>query len=72
MISFFFLTLKQIGAWSSNQSQSIESREKLIEQERIIREKLSNEYLNKGLSIPRPIHWGGYRLSPQRIEFWKV
>eukprot|EP00604_Paraphysomonas_vestita_P002727 CAMPEP_0174818694 /NCGR_PEP_ID=MMETSP1107-20130205/1529_1 /TAXON_ID=36770 /ORGANISM="Paraphysomonas vestita, Strain GFlagA" /LENGTH=218 /DNA_ID=CAMNT_0016030943 /DNA_START=187 /DNA_END=843 /DNA_ORIENTATION=+ len=61
----------QIGAWSSNQSSRIESREKLIEQENLVREKLSKEYLDNGTPIPRPKHWGGYRLSPQKIEFWK-
>ena len=56
----------QIGAWSSNQSQIIENRDKLEEQERNIIKKF------EGLKIiPRPQHWGGFRLVPSRIEFWK-
>lgn len=62
----------QIGAWSSQQSQPIDSREALTHQEKEMREKLTREYLSKNESIPRPPHWGGYRLNPTRIEFWKV
>lgn len=57
----------QIGAWSSNQSSEIGNREALEEQEREIIKKFNN---NQGV-IPRPPHWGGYRLIPDRVEFWK-
>lgn len=55
----------QIGALASPQSEVIESREIL---ERRFRE-LEQEY--SGREIDRPAHWGGYRLKPDRIEFWK-
>ena len=55
----------QIGAVASPQSEVIESREVLEERFR----QLENDYRNK--PIERPPHWGGYRLEPDRIEFWK-
>jgi pyridoxamine 5'-phosphate oxidase len=55
----------RIGAWSSPQSQVIESREVL--------EKNGIYFTNKFQSqnIPRPPHWGGYILLPTLIEFWQ-
>jgi pyridoxamine 5'-phosphate oxidase len=55
----------QIGAWASAQSQAIESREVL---ERRAHE-LEALYLDREIDCPE--HWGGYRLKPERIEFWK-
>jgi len=55
----------QLSAWASDQSKVILHREAL---EKRMRE-LEKRY-EKGL-IPRPPHWGGYRLSPETIEFWK-
>jgi pyridoxamine 5'-phosphate oxidase len=55
----------QIGAWASNQSQPIESRE-VLEQRM---EYLTNQYKDK--EIPTPPHWGGYRITPYRMEFWQ-
>ena len=55
----------QIGAIASPQSEVIESREVLEERFR----QLENDYRDK--PIERPPHWGGYRLEPERIEFWK-
>jgi pyridoxamine 5'-phosphate oxidase len=57
----------QIGAWSSNQSHEIGSRAELDEQERLVKERFSDE----SKPVPRPPHWGGFRLVPNRIEFWK-
>lgn len=57
----------QIGAWASNQSREIESREALDIQEQETAERFKEVEV-----IPRPPHWGGYRLTPTRIEFWKV
>lgn len=56
----------QIGAWSSNQSSPIASREALQQQEQdvIARYEAAEQ-------IPRPPHWGGFRLVPDRVEFWK-
>lgn len=55
----------QIGAWASPQSDVIESREVL--------ERRFTEFQDKYADaiIPRPPHWGGFRLIPQEIEFWQ-
>ncbi len=55
----------KIGAWASNQSEIIESREKLDNQLK----KMENKFNNK--EIPRPKHWGGYIVKPKVIEFWQ-
>src|SRR5467141_1884138 len=55
----------QLGALASPQSEVIEGREVL---ERRFRE-LEESYRDSG--VVRPEHWGGYRLKPDRIEFWK-
>ena len=55
----------QIGAWSSNQSDDLSSRDELIER---IRE-FEKEYKDK--DIPRPSHWNGYLITPHLIEFWQ-
>ncbi len=56
----------QIGAWVSNQSSVIAGRE-VIEQRLT---ELENEFKDVEL-IPRPAHWGGYCVNPERIEFWQ-
>jgi pyridoxamine 5'-phosphate oxidase len=55
----------QIGALASPQSQVIESREVLENRAKEI------EKAYEGQVIKRPDHWGGYRLKPNRIEFWQ-
>ena len=54
----------RIGAWASPQSQVIESRGVLVASAA----KISARFL---LDPPRPEHWGGYRLRPDRWEFWQ-
>ena len=54
----------RIGAWASPQSEVISGRDVLVENEAIAAAK----HL---LSPPRPPHWGGYRLVPDRWEFWQ-
>ena len=54
----------RIGAWASPQSEAIESRAWL--EERWAR--LTDEH---GEKPARPPHWGGYRLMPERLEFWQ-
>ena len=54
----------RIGAWASPQSQLIDSRAVL---ERNV-ERVTAEF---GDQVPRPPHWGGYRLRPDRWEFWQ-
>ena len=55
----------QIGALASPQSEAIESREVLEQRFRELDE------LYRERSVDRPQHWGGYRLNPNRIEFWQ-
>ena len=54
----------RIGAWASPQSETIENRAWLEERWAA----LSKEY---GGEPTRPEHWGGYRVLPERIEFWQ-
>ena len=56
----------QIGAWTSNQSQVIFSREVLEKKHK----ELESYYAETDI-LPRPEHWGGFRLSPETIEFWQ-
>lgn len=54
----------QIGAWASQQSEPLDSRESLINRVR----ELERKY--EGMEVPRPGHWTGYVLSPESVEFW--
>ncbi len=58
-------TGSQVGAWASNQSQVIQSREWL--ENRYL--QLTEEFKQKELK--RPSHWGGYLVTPVIIEFWQ-
>ncbi|MEO7970163.1 MAG: pyridoxamine 5'-phosphate oxidase [bacterium] len=55
----------QLGALASPQSEVIESREVLEERLRT----LERAYQDR--EVERPAHWGGFRLTPERIEFWE-
>jgi len=55
----------RIGAWASPQSESIESREWLEENE----QRIAAVWVGK--TIPRPGHWGGYIVKPVKMEFWQ-
>jgi len=55
----------RLGAWASQQSRPLDSREALIERVREYEEEF------KGGDVPLPPHWGGYRVIPSRIEFWQ-
>ena len=55
----------QLGAWVSEQSQVIESREVLEQRLQQLKEKYENQ------EVPRPPHWGGFRVIPDAIEFWQ-
>jgi len=56
----------QVGAWASAQSQVLSSRADLEARYHAI----DAEY--QGRTIPRPPYWGGFRLVPDRIEFWRA
>jgi pyridoxamine 5'-phosphate oxidase len=56
----------QIGAWASVQSAPLSSREELEERYRGASEKWP-----EGSVVPKPAHWGGYRVAPLSIEFWQ-
>jgi pyridoxamine 5'-phosphate oxidase len=55
----------KLGAWTSEQSKIIPSRD-VLEQKY---EKLSKKYADD--NIPRPSYWGGFLLKPVSIEFWQ-
>jgi len=55
----------KLGAWASDQSQEIQSRDDLDKKLK----KLEKDYKNK--EIPRPDFWGGYIVKPVSIEFWQ-
>jgi pyridoxamine 5'-phosphate oxidase len=55
----------RIGAWASSQSRPLGSYDELMERVR------SYEARFPGDEIPRPPHWSGFRLDPERIEFWR-
>jgi pyridoxamine 5'-phosphate oxidase len=55
----------QVAAWSSQQSQPIANRDALDAQFETALERF------KDAEVPRPDYWGGYRIVPTRIEFWK-
>jgi pyridoxamine 5'-phosphate oxidase len=56
----------QIGAWASEQSERLGSRGELEQRYADVERKYH------GSRVPRPPHWGGFRLRPDRIEFWKA
>jgi pyridoxamine 5'-phosphate oxidase len=54
----------QLGAWASDQSRPLDSRETFEHRFEEMKRRFD------GQQVPRPPHWGGYRVVPQRIEFW--
>jgi pyridoxamine 5'-phosphate oxidase len=65
--SYFFTRPResQIAAWASRQSRPISARALLEKQVNVLKEKFG-----KG-EVPMPDFWGGYRVVPQKIEFWQ-
>lgn len=54
----------QLGAWASDQSRPLAARELFETRYREMIERF------EGGDVPRPPHWSGYRIRPERIEFW--
>jgi pyridoxamine 5'-phosphate oxidase len=55
----------QIAAWASNQSSELASREDLEDDHRRYEQEFGSG------NVPRPPHWGGYRIGPMEVEFWQ-
>jgi len=53
----------RIGAWASLQSQPLDSRKTLLK-------RVAIEAARHGTNVPKPPHWGGYRLWPEALELW--
>lgn len=54
----------KIGAWASDQSSAIENRA-------VLEQRFEEFGFKFGDNVPRPTHWGGYRVKPKVIEFWQ-
>lgn len=54
----------QIGAWASEQSTPLAQFDDLIERVKTFEQKF------EGQDVPRPAHWGGWRLIAKKVEFW--
>ena len=57
----------RLGAWASPQSRVIPDREWLEQELAAVRERFAAQ----GEHVPRPPHWGGYRVAPTSLEFWQ-
>ena len=55
----------QLGAWASDQSRPLDSRETFEQRFAEMQARF------EGGDVPRPPHWGGYRIAPDRIELWR-
>ena len=55
----------QLGAWASDQSRPLDDRATFEDRFEQVKARF------EGQDVPRPPHWGGYRLTPDHIEFWQ-
>jgi pyridoxamine 5'-phosphate oxidase len=54
----------QLGAWASDQSRPLDARDTFEQRFEAVKQRFD------GQDVPRPPHWRGYRVIPERIEFW--
>ena len=54
----------RLGAWASDQSRALDSRETFEQRFAQAEQRFADQ------DVPRPPHWGGFRVVPERIEFW--
>ena len=59
----------QLGAWASQQSEPLASRATLDAQVQAVKERFGVTSTSEGI-VPRPPHWGGFRLWIERLELW--
>lgn len=69
--------ISRLGAWASRQSEPIASREDLLTHYADVMDRFGvgldtvmNDLRGRGVQIPRPPHWGGFRLWASRVELW--
>ena len=55
----------QLGAWASDQSRPLPSRDVFMDRYQAVSARFEDG------PVPRPPHWSGFRLTPERIEFWQ-
>jgi pyridoxamine 5'-phosphate oxidase len=55
----------RLGAWASDQSRPLDDRAHFMARFEEMKARFD------GAEVPRPPHWGGYRVEPRRIEFWR-
>lgn len=60
----------QLGAWASEQSQPLSSRAQLVAQVAKVSAKFAVKNITGQFGVPRPPHWGGFRLWIEHIELW--
>jgi pyridoxamine 5'-phosphate oxidase len=68
LVDAYFRTrhvLSRLGAWASRQSQTLSSRRELEDRVHEFEKKYAAD------DIPKPPYWGGYRVIPEKIEFWQ-
>jgi len=56
--------ISQLGAWASDQSQPLKSRQTLLDRLEALEQKYPDD------PVPRPPYWGGFLVKPDAIEFW--
>jgi pyridoxamine 5'-phosphate oxidase len=61
----------QLAAWASPQSRRLENREALEAGLAAVRARFDEESAAGGVALPLPPFWGGYRVVPERVEFWQ-